>query len=276
MLRAEVAVSPGLVLANRRPLVFVAGVNVLEEGETCLEVAAVLKACATRLGVGLVFKASFDKANRSSAQSWRGPGMIAGLAMLRRVGDETGLPLMTDIHTAAQAAPVAEVVDVLQIPAFLCRQTDLLDAAIQTGRPLHIKKMQMMSPRDALQVVAKCADLGAQQVILCERGTSFGYQNLVVDPLGVAELAAGPVPLCVDVTHAVQLPGALDGRAGGRRDLVLPLALSMAALGVAAVFFECHPNPDLARCDGPSALDLPGAVRLMERVVAVDRLVKAL
>ena len=270
-----ISVAPGLSIGGGGPLVFIAGINVLEDGGLAMEVGHALAEAAAALGVGLVFKASFDKANRSSLTSYRGPGLARGLALLARVRDATGLPLCTDIHTAEQAAPVAEVVDLLQIPAFLCRQTDLLAAAAATGRPLHIKKMQMMAPADARGVAAKARALGAAGVVLCERGTAFGYQNLVVDPLGVVELRAGPEPVSVDITHAVQLPGARGASTGGRRWGVLPLAASMAALGVDALFFECHPRPDEARCDGPSAVTVDDARRLMARAVAIDRMVKA-
>jgi 2-dehydro-3-deoxyphosphooctonate aldolase (KDO 8-P synthase) len=263
--------APGVVLGGSEPLAFIAGINVLEDGELALTAARHLQGVCAEHGVPLVFKASFDKANRSSLHSYRGPGLARGLRMLERVRSETGLPLLTDIHAPEQAAEVAEVVDVLQIPAFLCRQTDLLAAAAATGRPLHIKKMQMMGPHDALAVARKCRELGAERVVLCERGTSHGYGNLVVDPLGVELLLQAGATVSVDITHAVQLPGAQGTSTGGRRWGVEPLARCMAALRVHALFFECHPDPAQARCDGPSAIPLQAAEQLVAAAVAVHR-----
>jgi 2-dehydro-3-deoxyphosphooctonate aldolase (KDO 8-P synthase) len=265
----RVELAPGAVFGDGQSLAFIAGINVLEDGELALRVAQHLQRVCTAQGVPLVFKASFDKANRSSLHSYRGPGLERGLRMLQRVKAETGLPLLTDIHAPEQAAVVAEVVDVLQIPAFLCRQTDLLAAAAATGRPLHVKKMQMMGPHDALAVARKCRELGAERVVLCERGTSHGYGNLVVDPLAVEQLLVAGETVSVDITHAVQLPGAQGTSTGGRRWGVEPLARCMAALRVHALFFECHPDPAQARCDGPSAIPLRAAGDLIAAAVAV-------
>ncbi len=262
-----------LTLANDRPFTLIAGLNVLEGREIALRVAETLRAEADRRGVPLVFKASYDKANRSSHQSFRGPGLDVGLEWLAEIKRAVGVPVVTDIHAPEQAAPVAEVCDLVQIPAFLVRQTDLIAAACATGRPLHLKKMQMMAPHEMGSVVDKCAAFGRREVIVCERGTLFGYNRLIVDMLAFAELAA-LAPVTFDVTHAVQLPGALGHATGGRRAAVEPLAMAAMTQGLAGLFLEVHPDPDRAKCDGPCALPLERVGALLDRLVAIDALVK--
>lgn len=260
-------------VGNERPLALFAGLNVLESRELALSVAEQLLAICERLGLPLVFKASFDKANRSSVRSFRGPGPDEGLRWLQEVRG-LGVPVLTDIHEPGQAAPAAEVADLLQIPAFLCRQTDLLAAAAATGRPLHVKKMQMMAPLEMGNVLEKCRAFGASGVILCERGTSLGYGNLVVDPLSFPQLRSLGAPVSFDVTHSLQLPGGLGHATGGRRQLLEPLAVAGVSQGIAALFLEVHPEPDRALCDGPCALPLSAAEGLLRRLLALDRLVK--
>lgn len=263
-----------VTLANDRPFVLIAGLNVLEGRELALRVADALRVEADRRGVPLIFKASYDKANRSSHQSFRGPGLDVGLEWLAEIKRAVGVPVVTDIHAPEQAAPVAEVCDLVQIPAFLVRQTDLIAAASATGRPLHLKKMQMMAPHEMSSVVAKCAALGRREVIVCERGTLFGYNRLIVDMLAFAELAR-VAPVTFDVTHAVQLPGALGHATGGRREAVEPLAMAAMTQGLAGLFVEVHPEPDRAKCDGPCALPLERVGALLDRLAAIDALAKA-
>ena len=270
-----IRLSGGVTLANDRPLVLIAGLNVLESRDLALRIAGELRAAADRHGLPLVFKASFDKANRSSVDSFRGPGLETGLRWLEQVKAEHGVPLVTDIHLPAQAAPVAEVVDLLQVPAFLVRQTDLIAAAAATGRPLHLKKMQLMAPADMGPALAKCAALGAQAVALCERGTLFGYGRLVVDMLGFTALKGFGVPVTFDVTHSLQLPGALGHATDGRGPLTGPLAMAGVSQGLAGLFLEVHPDPARAKCDGPCALPLDRLDGLLARLAALDALVKA-
>ncbi len=266
----------GIAISNERPLVLLAGLNVLESAALALEVAGSLAATCSTLGLPYVFKASFDKANRSSATSYRGPGLEEGLKILAEVKARHGVPIVTDIHEPAQAAPVAEVADILQIPAFLCRQTDLVRAACETGRPVHVKKGQFLAPEDVGNIVAKCRSYGCEDVLLGERGSSFGYRNLVVDFLGFPILKATGCPLVFDVTHSLQRPGGLGHATAGRRGFLRSLALSGVAQGIAALFLELHPAPDEAKCDGPCAWPLALAQPLLEQVCAVDRLVKGL
>ena len=263
-----------MFIGNDRPLVLIGGVNVLEDGGLALEVAAELAAITARLGMPWVFKASWDKANRSSHQSWRGPGLTAGLRALAAVKRTHDVAVLTDVHEPSQAEPVAAVADWIQVPAFLVRQTDLIQACCAAGRPLHLKKMQTMAPTDMAHVVDKCAHFGQRAVAVCERGTAFGYGNLVVDPLGFPALKALGVPVTFDVTHALQLPGARASSAGGRRHLAPDLAVAGVSQGIAALFLETHPDPDRARCDGPSATPLGEVEALLRRVLAVDRAVK--
>lgn len=266
-----------VALGNRLPLAVIGGINVVESAELALQVAEEFDRLCGEMGIPWIFKASFDKANRSSVHSFRGHGMEQGLQALDGVRQRFGVPLVTDIHLPEQAAPVAEVVDLLQIPAFLCRQTDLLAAAAATGKPLHIKKAQFLAPEDCRPLLEKCRELGAEEVILCERGTSFGYHCLVVDTLGFSTMKALGCPVSFDVTHALQLPGAggAGDRAGGRAAQALDLALAGVSQGLAALFVETHPDPDRALCDGPSALPLEQLGEFLARVQRLDALVKS-
>jgi len=258
------------------PLLFIAGPCVLETESLALEIGRQLKALAAESGAAIVFKASFDKANRTSLESYRGPGLEKGLAMLAAVKRETGLPVTTDIHEPRQAAPAAEVCDLLQIPAFLARQTDLLVAAAETGRPVNVKKGQFMAPGDMRHVVAKLLASGCRDILLCERGTFFGYGRLVNDLAALPQMRQLGPPVIFDATHSVQEPGGLGGRTGGNRRLVEPLARAAVAVGVDGLFFETHPNPDESPSDGPNMIalaDLPGLVRrLMSLRAAVESL----
>ena len=264
-----------VVFANDRPLVLIAGINVLESRDLAFEVGEHMKEVAGRLEVPYVFKASFDKANRSSISSFRGPGLDEGLALLAEVRDRLGVPVVTDVHEPAQAAPAAEVCDVLQLPAFLCRQTDLVAALAATGKVVQVKKGQFLAPEDMRHVIAKFAECGNERVLLCERGTSFGYHNLVVDMLGFGVMKALGAPVVFDVTHSLQIPGGRESSSGGRREAALRLAKAGVSQGIAGLFLEAHPDPDRALCDGPSALPLARFESFLEQVVAVDRLVKS-
>lgn len=269
----------GLKVGEGQPLLVIAGLNVLEDDALAIETARTLKAICQGLDLPFVFKASFDKANRSSIKSYRGPGLEAGLKTLARVKAEVGVPIATDLHEVHQAKPVAAVADLVQIPAFLVRQTDLVVAAARATRAaggwLHVKKAQFLAPWDCASIVSKIKEAaeGADFTMLCERGSSFGYNNLVVDMLGMAEMKKLGVPVTIDATHAVQLPGA-DSRngvasTGGRRDGVPLIAKAAVAAGADGVFLEFHPDPDRALCDGPSCLPLAGAESLLTTLKAV-------
>ncbi len=264
-----------LTLGNDLPLTFIVGPNTLELRAHALEMSAALAEIAGKLKVGLVYKTSFDKANRSSVQSERGIGMKAGLPILAEVRENTGLPVLTDVHEREQCAPVAEVVDVLQIPAFLCRQTDLLVAAAETGKPINIKKGQFLAPWDMKNAAAKIASTGNEQILLCERGTSFGYNTLVVDMRALPIMARTGYPVVFDATHAVAQPGGLGDRSGGEREFAPVLARAAAAVGVAAIFIETHQDPDRAPCEGPTMLPLKSLPVILEQLIAFDRLAKA-
>jgi 2-dehydro-3-deoxyphosphooctonate aldolase (KDO 8-P synthase) len=250
------------------PLLLISGLNVLETLEGALACAHAVSAIAERHGVPAIFKASFDKANRSSRHSYRGVGLDEGLRILERVKTETGLPITTDIHEAGQAKVVAEVADLLQIPSFLSRQTDLVAAAAGTGRPLNIKKGQFMAPTDVVHAVDKAQSFGASGVIVTERGTSFGYHDLVVDMRGLAAMRRF-APVCLDATHAVQHPGAGTIASSGDRSFVAPLARAGAALGIDALFVETHPDPDSAPCDGACQILPEDLDRLLGEVCAI-------
>jgi 2-dehydro-3-deoxyphosphooctonate aldolase (KDO 8-P synthase) len=270
---ASVTVADNIAFANNSPFVLVGGMNVLEDEDIVLEVAARFVEVTSELGIPYVFKASFDKANRSSIHSFRGPGLDEGLRMLAEVKRRFGIPLLTDVHEPYQAAPVAEVVDILQVPAFLARQTDLLAAIARTGAAINVKKPQFLAPHEMKHIINKCHESGNDRVVLCERGSSFGYNNLVVDMLGM-DLMKQFAPVMLDVTHALQKPGGRSDSADGRRQQVAALARSGMALGIAGLFLEAHPNPDAALCDGPCALPLHALKPFLEQVVAIDRLVK--
>ena len=264
-----------LALGNDLPLVFIAGPNTLESRAHGLEMSAALAEIARQLGASLIYKTSFDKANRSSHRSARGMGLRAGLPVLAEIRETTGLPVLTDIHAPEQCAPVAEVVDALQIPAFLCRQTDLLLAAGATGKPINVKKGQFLAPWDMWNVAAKITSTGNERILLCERGASFGYNNLVVDMRALPIMARAGYPVVFDATHAVAQPGALGDRSGGEREFGPILARAAAAVGVAAIFIETHQDPDRAPCEGPTMVPLKALPTILKQLISFDRLAKA-
>ena len=263
---------------NAAPFVLLGGVNVLESRDFALRVAEHYVEVCNKLGIPYVFKASFDKANRSSIHSFRGPGLDEGLSILAEVKSTFNVPVITDVHTPEQAEPTAQVCDIIQLPAFLARQTDLVAAMAATGAVINIKKPQFLSPAQMANIVEKFAECGNTRVMLCERGSNFGYDNLVVDMLGfgVMKQSCGNAPLIFDVTHALQCRDAGGAASGGRRGQVVELARSGMALGLAGLFLEAHPDPDKARCDGPSALPLAQLEPFLAQVKAVDDLVKSL
>ncbi len=265
-----------ITIDNSAPFVLLGGVNVLESREFALDVAGHYVAVCAKLDIPLVFKASYDKANRSSIHSFRGPGLDEGLSILAEVKSTYDVPLITDVHTPEQAAPAAEVCDIIQLPAFLARQTDLVAAMAATGAAINIKKPQFLSPSQMANVVEKFLECGNDRLMLCERGSNYGYDNLVVDMLGfgLMKKACNNVPLIFDVTHALQCRDPLGSASGGRRSQVAELGRSGMALGLAGLFLECHPNPDQARCDGPSALPLDQLEPFLAQMKAVDDLVK--
>ena len=267
----------GRTFANDQPMVLIGGINVLESAELAMESAAEFVRVCEQLSLPYVFKASFDKANRSSIHSFRGPGLRAGLKILADVKSTHDVPVLTDVHALEQAAPAAEVCDILQLPAFLARQTDLVEAMARTGAAINIKKPQFLSPVQMTNVVEKFRECGNDRLMVCERGSNFGYDNLVVDMLGfeVMSKATSGCPLIFDVTHSLQRRDPGEATSGGRRDQVLKLAKAGAAMGIAGLFLEAHPNPDEALCDGPSALPLVQLKPFLEQVKAVDALVKS-
>lgn len=269
-----VTLQGGVTFANDGPFVLIGGMNVIEDEDTVMAVASRFVAICAELEIPYVFKASFDKANRSSIKSFRGPGLERGLEILAAVKERFGVPVLTDVHEPYQAAPVAKVVDILQLPAFLARQTDLVSALADTGRPINIKKPQFLAPQEMQHIINKCREAGNSQVILCERGSSFGYNNLVVDMLGM-DLMKDMAPVVFDATHALQKPGGRSESAGGRRAQATALARSGMALGIAGLFLEAHPDPDKALCDGPCALPLDALRPYLEQMKAVDQLVKS-
>lgn len=264
-----------VMFSNDSPLSVITGPCAIEGRQQTLEAAAALKEIFLQAGVPLIFKSSFDKANRSSGASYRGVGMTEGLSILAEVRERYDIPVITDIHLPEQAIPVAEAVDMLQIPAFLCRQTDLLLAAAATGKPVNIKKGQFLSPWEMRHVLAKARSTGNERICLCERGSSFGYNNLVVDMRGLEIMKATGHPVIFDATHSVQLPGAGDGKSGGQREFVAPLARAAVALGVAGLFLETHPDPDAAPCDGPNMLPFTALPSLLATLKDLDRIAKA-
>ncbi|MGE5245037.1 MAG: 3-deoxy-8-phosphooctulonate synthase [Betaproteobacteria bacterium] len=264
----------GIAFGGGSPFALVAGPCVIESERHASEMASHLAAIAARAGVPFVFKASYDKANRTSGRSFRGPGLVEGLRVLGAIKDRLGVPILTDIHEPAQAAPAAEVADVLQIPAFLSRQTDLLVAAARTGRAVNIKKGQFLAPEDVRHAIAKVRDAGNDRVIVTERGTSFGYHNLVVDMRAFPIMRAFGVPVVFDVTHSLQLPGGGDGETAGLAQYIEPLASAGVAAGVDGVFLEVHDEPARARSDAQNALRLDALEPLLHRLTAIDAIVK--
>ena len=264
-------------ISNATGFILFGGINVLESRDLALRACAEYVRVTQKLGIPYAFKASFDKANRSSIHSYRGPGLEEGLKILETVKAEFGVPVITDIHEPWQAQPAAEVVDVLQLPAFLARQTDLVVALAKTGRVINIKKPQFLSPPQVFNIVEKFKEAGNEQIILCDRGTCFGYDNLVVDMLGfgVMKKVCGDLPIIFDVTHALQQRDPTGSASGGRRQQVAELARAGLAVGLAGLFLEAHPNPDSAKCDGPSALPLDQLEPFLTQLKALDDLVKS-
>lgn len=273
----SIVIGESVIVSNDRNFSLFGGINVIESLDVTLKSCDIFKKATSRLGIPLVFKASFDKANRSSIYSFRGPGVEEGLRILQSVRSEFEVPIITDVHEPWQAGQVAEVVDVLQLPAFLARQTDLVVALAKTGKPVNIKKPQFLSPPQVLNIVEKFKEAGNDQLILCDRGTCFGYDNLVVDMLGfgVMKKITGNLPVIFDVTHALQQRDSLGKASGGRRSQVVDLARAGMAVGLAGLFLEAHPNPDQAKCDGPSALPLSQLEPFLSQIKAIDDLVKS-
>ncbi|WFF39086.1 3-deoxy-8-phosphooctulonate synthase [Moraxella nasibovis] len=264
----------GIEIGNDKPFVLFGGMNVLESRELAFEIAEQYIDICSRLNIGYVFKASFDKANRSSLYSFRGPSLETGLTWLNDIKEKYDVPIITDVHEPYQAAPVAKVADIIQLPAFLSRQTDLVSAMAKTGAVINIKKAQFLAPHEMRHIINKCLEAGNDKVILCERGTAFGYNNLVVDMLGFDTMKAMNVPVFFDVTHALQEPGARADSAGGRRHQITTLARAGMATGLAGLFLEAHPNPDEAKCDGPCALRLSQLEPFLAQLKQLDSLVK--
>ncbi len=259
----DILVGPG------NPLLLIAGPCALESEELARTVAAEMQAICARLGISYVFKASFDKANRTSLESYRGPGLVEGLETLFRIREELQVPVISDIHDVSQVAPAAEVLDIIQIPAFLCRQTDLLVAAAKTDKPINLKKGQFVSPWDMKNGVNKLRGAGGTKTMLVERGASFGYNNLVVDMRSLPVMRGFDCPVIYDATHSVQLPGGSGGSSGGQREFIAPLSRAAVAAGIDGLFMEVHPNPDKALCDGPNSLSLGSIESLLTQLVRI-------
>ena len=264
----------GFEIGNDSPLTVMGGVNVLENEDLVMRVAESFKEATEKNKINWIFKGSFDKANRSSIDSFRGPGLEEGLEILQKVKEHFNVPIITDIHEPDQAAPVSKVADIIQIPAFLCRQTDLVIAAAKTGAVIQFKKPQFLSAIEMQNVAKKCESAGNSKILMCERGNAFGYNNLVVDMLNFQVLKDIDYPVIFDVTHSLQLPGGLGNAAGGRRDLFLPLAKSGLAQKIAGLFIEAHTNPDEAKCDGPCAINTTKIGPYLRELKALDNLIK--
>ena len=261
-------------IGNNKPLTLMGGMNVLESRDLAMQVAEDFKKVTDKLNINYIFKASFDKANRSSIASYRGPGLEEGLNILKEVSDEFDVPVITDIHEPDQAEPVSEICEVIQIPAFLARQTDLINAAASTKSIIQFKKPQFLSAPEMKNVVEKCVAAGNSNIILCERGNSYGYNNLVVDTLNFQILKKLMTPVIFDVTHSLQLPGGLGGSTDGRREYVLSLAKAGISQSIAGLFLEAHPNPDEAKCDGPCALPLSMLEEFLTQIKELDDFIK--
>ena len=261
-------------IGNAEPMTLMGGVNVLESESIAMTVAEQFARVASDFHVNWIFKGSFDKANRSSISSYRGPGIDEGLKILEKIKNTFDVPVITDIHEPIQANQVAEICDIIQIPAFLCRQTDLVTAAAQTNKIIQFKKPQFLSAPEMENVIEKCKEVGNSQIILCERGNSFGYNNLVVDMLNFQIMKNLNVPVIFDATHSLQLPGGLGNAAGGRREFLLPLAKAGLSQGIAGLFLEAHPNPDEAKCDGPCAIAADTIYSVISQLSALDTFIK--
>lgn len=270
---ADNSAQGGIKIGPSQPLLLLAGPCVLESEEVAWEIAREMKSICARLGISYVFKASFDKANRTSLDSFRGPGLERGLRLLARIKDEIGVPVVSDVHEASQIERVAEVLDIIQIPAFLCRQTDLLVAAARSGTTVNIKKGQFVSPWDMKYAVGKVRSAGGERILLTERGTSFGYNNLVVDMRSLPVMRALGCPVIYDATHSVQLPGGAGGSSGGQREFIPVLSKAAMAAGIDGLFMEVHPDPDHALCDGPNSWPLDQTEKLLRRLLAIRKAV---
>lgn len=263
-------------IGNQLPMVLLGGMNVLESRDLALRIAETYVEVTQRLNIPYVFKASFDKANRSSLHSFRGPGLEEGLRILEAVKTTFNVPVITDVHEPHQAAPAAEVCDIIQLPAFLSRQTDLVQAMAATGAVINIKKAQFLAPQEMKHILHKCEEAGNERLLLCERGTSFGYNNLVVDMLGFTVMKEFGYPVIFDATHALQMPGGRADSADGRRAMAAQLARAGLSQGIAGLFLEAHPDPNQALCDGPCALPLAKLEPYLQQMKAVDELIKSL
>ncbi|WP_018248153.1 3-deoxy-8-phosphooctulonate synthase [Orenia marismortui] len=270
----EVKVNDNVIFGNNRPFVLIAGPCVIEEEERVLRIAEKIKAITDRLGIPYVFKSSYDKANRSSIDSFRGPGLESGLEILKKVKDKFGLPVISDVHTVEQAKSAAEVLDIMQIPAFLSRQTDLLVAAGETDKVINVKKGQFLAPWDIDQVVAKIESTGNEKILLTERGVSFGYNNLVVDMRSLPRMKKTGYPVVFDATHSVQLPGGAGDSSAGEREYVPYLTRAAVGAGIDAIFMEVHDEPEVALCDGPNMVPLDELEELLIKAKAIDEIVK--
>jgi 2-dehydro-3-deoxyphosphooctonate aldolase (KDO 8-P synthase) len=262
-------------IGNNLPFVLFGGMNVLESRDMAMRICEQYVTVTQKLNIPYVFKASFDKANRSSINSYRGPGLDEGLKIFQEIKSQFGVPILTDVHEPEQAQAVAEVCDIIQLPAFLSRQTDLVAAMAKTGAIINIKKAQFLAPQEMKHIMQKCVEAGNDQLILCERGSSFGYNNLVVDMLGFGVMKKFGYPVFFDVTHSLQMPGGLANAAGGRRAQVTELARAGMAVGLAGLFLEAHPDPENAKCDGPCALRLSQLEGFLMQIKAIDDLVKS-
>jgi len=263
-------------VSNDIPFTLFGGMNVLESRELAMEIAAFYKEVTSKLGIPFIFKASFDKANRSSINSFRGPGMEKGLKILAEIKETYQVPVISDIHEPFQAKPAAEVIDVLQLPGFLCRQTDLVIALAETGRPVNVKKAQFLAAHEMGHIIKKFKEAGNEKILLCERGSSFGYNNLVVDPLNFGIMKKTGCPVVFDITHSLQIPGGRSDSADGRRQAVFQLMLAGMSQGIGGLFLESHPNPSQAKCDGPCALPIDKLEPFLKQAKAIDDLIKSL
>lgn len=275
-LQKTIEINSKIHVANDRPFVLFGGMNVLESRDLALKVAEAYVTTTQKLGIPYVFKASFDKANRSSMFSFRGPGMDEGLKIFQEIKQTFGVPVITDVHEPYQCAPVAEVCEIIQLPAFLSRQTDLVMAMAKTGAAINIKKAQFLAPHEMKHILNKCNEAGNDRLMLCERGSCFGYNNLVVDMLGFGIMKNMGYPVIFDVTHSLQTPGGRSDSAGGRRQQVVQLGRAGMSQGIAGLFLEAHPDPDSAKCDGPCALPLAKLPEFLSQMKAVDDLAKSL
>lgn len=271
----EVAIGP-VIAGGRRPFILIAGPCVIESAELCHHTAEFLKDLADSLKIPLVFKSSYDKANRSSIHSFRGPGLNKGLEILGRLKQDLKLPILSDVHRFEEIEPAAQILDVLQIPAFLCRQTDFVQAVASSGKPVNVKKGQFLAPGDVRHIIEKIESCGNKSLLLTERGTSFGYHNLVADMRSLVIMRRLGYPVIFDVTHSLQLPGSLASSSGGQREFIPFLARAAVAVGVDGLFMEVHPHPEMALCDGPNSQPLEELPPLLKELVEIDRLVKGI